>query len=363
MRQKVQYVPILQGRRGELTALRDLPDHVRKQCVPLIEVPAIPSDERADEPSWSLGYHLRRFPAAVAGAQLGWHPLFVDLSTGSLAPDAQLGGQHPLEILFDGFHAEGLTAVPVTGLDRTLPFQEAVRRISGTDRCGACIRISRDALGAGLAVGLAAVIAATGVTTDEVDIVLDLGALRPDDVQLAALGIVSLLQQEFGAPWRTVTIAAGAFPKNIADLPQRLSTVPRADWAVWSMVCGLMDPGSRWPGFGDYAIQAPGVVERDPLLQQLTANIRYTGARDWLVARGEFVLGRSTTEYGEYHRLCGLLTERPEFRGPDFSPGDHYIAQCAAGEVEPGDPETWRQQGTSHHLATVVEQLANLDAS
>ncbi len=362
MSRKIQYVPILQGRHGELAALRDLPGQIRSQCVPLIEVPAIPWDESTDEPAWSQGYHLRRFASTVARTQLGWRPLFVDLRTANVDSVESVDGQHPLEVVFDGLHAEGLTAIPVTGIERDRAYQEAVRRTTATDRCGACIRIPRNALGPGLAVGLAAVVAVVGVTTEETDILVDLGAIRPNDVQLAALGIVGLLRREFRATWRTVTVASGAFPASVAGLPEGVSAVRRADWAVWSMVCSLLASPSRWPGFGDYAIQAPGVAERDPPLKRLIANVRYTGARGWLVARGPSVLGRSTAEYGEYHHLCGLLAERPEFRGPDFSPGDRYLAQCAAREVEPGDPETWREHGTSHHLATVVDQLRNLDA-
>ena len=97
------------------------------------------------------------------------------------------------------------------------------------------------------------------------------------------------------------------------------------------------------PAGRDYGIQGPDWTPVDPRIMSASANIRYTSLNDWIVVRGRIVLGRNRVGMEEYRNLCQTLITRPEFRGADFSPGDRYISDCAAGSVSPGTPGVWRR--------------------
>ena len=97
------------------------------------------------------------------------------------------------------------------------------------------------------------------------------------------------------------------------------------------------------PAGRDYGIQGPDWTPVDPRIMSASANIRCTLLNDWIVVRGRIVLGRNRVGMEEYRNLCQTLITRPEFRGADFSPGDRYISDCAAGSVSPGTPGVWRR--------------------
>lgn len=96
----------------------------------------------------------------------------------------------------------------------------------------------------------------------------------------------------------------------------------------------------------------------DPRYMSASGNIRYATPNNWLVAKGPPVIGKWRVGYESYRVLCRSLVGRPEFRGPGFSPGDRYMRDCSQEHDGPGTPEIWRRQGTSHHVATVVDQVS-----
>ena len=113
----------------------------------------------------------------------------------------------------------------------------------------------------------------------------------------------------------------------------------------------------RVPSYGDYAIGHPDLVEIDPRVMQMSANLRYTGDDHWVVVKG-----RSVRKYGadQMHDLCEQLVAHPSYAGAHFSWGDEWIAQCSQRAGGPGNAEAWRRAGTNHHLTMVIHQLSNL---
>jgi hypothetical protein len=92
----------------------------------------------------------------------------------------------------------------------------------------------------------------------------------------------------------------------------------------------------------------------------ILAQLRYTTPESYLVYKGEDVHRAGGTGYAQFHTICADLVQRAEFRGENFSHGDQQIAEKAATTGSPGNAETWRMIGTSHHLETVIDQIANL---
>jgi hypothetical protein len=61
----------------------------------------------------------------------------------------------------------------------------------------------------------------------------------------------------------------------------------------------------------------------------------------------------------QYQKLCQAVTSSSCYSGAEFSYGDKYIADCAAGEESTGNLTTWRKVGTNHHLAKVVSDISS----
>jgi len=108
--------------------------------------------------------------------------------------------------------------------------------------------------------------------------------------------------------------------------------------------------------FADYGVS--GVLpppDFQPYMQPST-NIRYTTDDEWVVLKGS-----SFRKHGgaEFTRMAKELVALPEYKGSNYSWGDEMIELCAIG-TKHGNPSTWRKIGTSHHIAFVLDQLANL---
>jgi hypothetical protein len=356
------YVPILQGKRGELIALREFPSSSNSAFTPLIELPAIPWDWEEDQPKKVLADHLVPFPTNIKKSVGEQRVCFIDIPESSVDPADRIEDAHPVAVLFNGFRESNVYAVPVTGPGRDAAYQQAVRDVVTADGRGVCLRVDSSSIGGGLDAELDALLAQLGLTAAQVDLLLDLGSVRPDAINVVTVGVVGILTSQLQRQWRSLTLGSGAFPESLGGLPRGLSTIPRADWSLWLQVRNRLGRDRRMPDFADYAIQAPELAEIDPRTMRVSANIRYTTPEDWLIVRGQIVVGKGRVGFDEYQRLCAALVARPEFRGAGFSPGDQYIAACAVGSEGPGTPEIWRRQGTSHHVATVVDQLATLSA-
>jgi hypothetical protein len=111
----------------------------------------------------------------------------------------------------------------------------------------------------------------------------------------------------------------------------------------------------RIPAFGDYGIQHPEPEELDPRIIRMSASLRYTTTDSWLIAKG-----RNVRDFGfkQFGTICRKLRRRAEYSGAGFSWGDNYISECGQGRETSGNATTWRQIGTNHHLAFVVNQIA-----
>jgi hypothetical protein len=354
------YVPVLKGRAAEYDALSILSDGEKDALTPLIELMPIPWDFANDHAMINGNEHV---DSATRNLARSWGPgrrVLVDLPAW-LGPEARtIEGDHPMVLMLRLATETGLSVVPVLGLDRDTEYIEAVR--DGHTGHGACLRLtSADLVRADIDGLLAQLLGTLGLAPGGADLIVDLKELNPEAVDfniIGAMGVVTAVPDV--EAWRSLTLLGSGFPQNLADMqPASESRFPRAEWAVCSSLRGRNL--RRTPTYGDYSIDHPNPpVAIDPRLLRVSAQLRYTDETDWLVFKE-----RNIRDFGneQFIDICRRLVTRPEFRGADFSWGDNYIAVRAAGtDTRPGNPRTWRKVGTSHHIATVIDQLANLES-
>jgi hypothetical protein len=353
------YVPILKGRLGEYGALQEMSPEAKMRVTPVIEVPPIPWDFAEDKPSKTIDRHLRDVGKRLEQAWGTESPIFVDLLWIAQAERME-SGAHPLTHVFSTAREKGLQLIPVTGLLRENEYQAACRDIVSRDSRGICLRLQREDFDEtqDLAEQVSVLLNDLGVSSSATDLILDLRALGPTEGSSFAAAVPAFIRSiPRLADWRSFTLAATAFPENLIGLPPlEVSRIDRLEWILWRHLISRVGR-LRLPAFGDYGIAHVQPSEVDPRLMRPSASIRYTTEDAWLILKGRNLRDHG---YEQFHEVCRFLVRQPEFAGPEFSWGDRYIDGCANELVGTGNLTTWRKVGTSHHIATVTRQLANV---
>ena len=357
------YVPVLKGKEGEYGALEALPASVRARLMPLIEIPDVPYDYANEGSAKSLDDHLngtaRRLKKCCQGG-----PVYLDLPWFE-GEERLSDGRVALEAVLADCAVEGVRAVPIVSRTKSADYLLAASRYSAKTDYRAGIRLGVADFGEEVDVEseLRRLVGGLGPTNaSSLDLVLDLADVGLDSARaaLVARSVFSMVPAK--EEWRRVILVAGSFPEDLSDVDAAtVSTLPRREWDLWKTL-------QKRPGllprrdliFGDYGIANPVTKELDPRTMRMSASIRYTTPKNWLVLKG-----RNVRQYGfdQYFELCKALVSRPEYSTRDFSWGDKYISDCAEGMTGPGNATTWRKVGTNHHITLVVDQIANPRAS
>jgi hypothetical protein len=355
MNSSTRYVPVLKGRDGEYGALQTLSESVWSVLTPVLELPPIPWDFEADRPARSIDTHLKKVGQKIERAWGTDRDIFVDLIWIS-ETERMADSQHPLDFVFSALRSRSVKAVPVVGLIRGDEYLSACRAIIAQDRRGACLRIQREDFAdfPDTRSRIEEVMRAINVSVGDIDLLLDFRSLTQRSIE--AVGVFELIQS---IPrlndWRSLITAATSFPQNLIGIPPSDSTyIDRKEWQLWIDTTSLIHATGRIPTFGDYAISHPEPAEVDPRIMRPSASVRYTCDGAWLVLKARNLRDHG---YEQFHEVCRELIHKPDYAGPEFSWGDRYIADCAAERVGTGNLTTWRKVGTSHHLATVVNEI------
>lgn len=352
------YVPCLRWKQGEYQALLQLPSDVSKQIFPLIEVAEIGWDFELKQDCKTVDEHLLHFARRVHD-KWGRRSCFVDLCH---IPDAMkmADGADAATFVFGGLQQRGVPATPVFRLLEDGARLNALKKAFAQGDNGGAFRIRlEEAARKDFKVRLDGLLAGIGAVPGNVHLVLDLGA--PNFKPLDGLtGLVEMIIRRlpYQKDWLTLTLIGTAFPPTMAEVGRGLTRVDRSEWSLYkALVARLANDDVRVPAFGDYAISHPDVAAINPRFLKPSASLRYTVDDAWLIAKGVNVREH---KFGQYRQLCEQVIKSGQFAGPDYSPADQYILDCAAGTASTGNLSVWRRIGTSHHLVKVVRDLATL---
>lgn len=355
------YVPILKGRPGEFSALRDASPLVRSSITPLIELPPVPWDFAHDCPAKSIVDHVGSVAAVMQGAWRNERRFFVDARL--LSNDDLIDDRHPLGEVLRGCRQLALFAVPVTGLGRGEQYDAIVHEAARSDRRGACLRLEGDDLEDpdSLPEVVRNALGRLELAANDIDLILDFGAITAQQAWTGATVRLLLDVVPDLTAWRSLTLAASSFPLDLSQVDgDSTALLPRAEWRLWRGLWDRRDRLRRMPTYSDYGAAHPVQREIDPRIIQVSAAIRYTGGDEYIVVKGRSLRARG---FEQYYDLAAAVVARPEYRGEKYSAGDGYIAARAARMPGPGSPATWRRAGVSQHLAFVPDQIAKLHAA
>lgn len=356
----MSYLAILKNKQAEYGALGVASPDVRDALYPLIEVIPPESEDDGVKIAATLAATAEKLSKAWSG-----HVAVDAGHLNSVVPTPS--GKSLVEILAEQSSVSGLRYVPVARLSDGPNTRSQMRAIAAADRRGVLIRVTTDDLdgdAATLDARLVRLANDLNLSLNQLDVLIDLGATNGSSAVNALLvRVVSELIN--GMPnilaWRSLYVASGAFPLNLDSVSAYgTALLPRSDWIIWQAVSASVT--TRLPSYGDYAIQHPALPTSrgfGPAPQ-----IRYTVDGAWRVRKGKKGDRRG---HAQFYDICAAVVASPEYVGKTFSWGDDYIDLAARSAptgatllTTTGNASTWRQIGTSHHLAFVVNRLATL---
>ncbi len=351
------YVPILRFKPAELEALSRLDAQDRIGIVPLLEL--LPKSFVAPDKGSKQGKQPRPEDvfAQIARETLrfwGNDPFFLDFQHLVSLPD--IHGLHPLAFATRELRTVKAHPILVGHLTDSLAAQSSLRTILDEDKRGICLRVAvPEVLEPTFPKRVLAYLRAIGVAQNSVDLLVDYQAMGPNS---------STFPEVFGRvpdirKWRTLIVALGGFPENLADLWPDRHLIRRQDWIFYRDQV-LYERLPRQPIFSDYTIQF-GVYKEPLPNSNPSASIRYTMADHWVIMRGHGLRNKNGPKNEQYPAHAQLLCESEDFCGATFSDGDAYIYRKYMRDPGFGTPQTWLCAGINHHMTFVVRQLGGTD--
>lgn len=359
MKNYLNYVPILKWKRGEQNALATLSTTTKSNLTPLIEVAPMDWDFVNDQYKKTIDEHLNNYGESISNCWNDNRPLFLDLLW--IDPNERMAnGDHPLTHILNDCRNNGVNIIPVTGTDRDIDYQNAVRNAYYQDGLGICLRLVDNDF-EDIQNNIDNTLSPLGITPDKVDLLIDYKYTNPSIKSRTIIFLSGLLNNiPYINEWRNIILAGTSMPENLSDISTNtIDEIERAEWIIWNRFYNQQIKVNRLPVFGDYAIAHPEPFTADPRLIRMSANIRYTAEDKFIIFKGTQL---RKTGSSQYHNLATQLINHPEYSGQTFSSGDQYIYDVANMQDGPGNATNWRQAGTNHHLEFIVNSLSNLSA-
>lgn len=214
-RSDAHYVPILKGRLGEFTALRNMGHEHPGHFTPLIEFVAT-GDELDEEGEPIVASVMATVAKTIERLEKSWPPaadVFVDLHN---LPS--IAGYHPVADVVDHFFRNDTTQVIPTCRPQDVDEPGLLKRLGESlsvfpDR-SVCIRLSNEDLDERdepIATYLDQLLVGLDTTPENVDLVIDFGAINETSATFAArIGRMVIADLPHLDSWKSLTVAGGA---------------------------------------------------------------------------------------------------------------------------------------------------------
>jgi len=330
---KFRYVPILRSKAGEATALQNLSAANKARMFPLIHISAKPPSAFATK----IAVSWAKLPMALDG-------LFYAGVMGSTAQFTKI---------FHELGKGGVRVIPSVECDSPAPYVAAIKGLIGRYAPGLVITATPRHLPT-----LVAWVAAEGWKPADVDLVINVGVISAYGASLVVPVVISAIQSYIPSlsPWRSVTLASSAAPKDFGALSSGLNLIARDDWHLWQRV------SSQVPfqlDYGDYGVAHPDLTEPPgAAMARATVSARYTLDDEWMFIKGSPIGGqRGKPMPAQYTAHAKALAALPQFGGLAACWADQRIQQIVAGKGTSGSRQTWVEIGANRHLSLVANRL------
>lgn len=356
---KDMYVPALRWRQGEYQALARLAAAAKDRTVPYVTIPEVEFDFELWQPKKTVHEHVHPF-AARFNAKWGQRPAWVGVHP-SISGEPMGDGRDIFTYVFDALRELQANAMPAVPLDASPSMVASVAGIVATDGLGAAIGVRlEDLMKPDARTRIEALTASLGLSLDEVDLVIDLGAPNFEPYNAFAGALIAAMQKlgDLHA-FRNFVVIGTAIPETFKDVAKGADQLPRHDWLFYQTLLGKLPPGMRRPNFGDYTIVHPEFKALDMRMIKAAGKLVYTTPADWEVRKG----GAFNDNRAQMHGHCASIVASGKFKGAGYSSGDDYIAKCAVHKEGPSNQTRWKEVAINHHITHVLDDLSTSGAA
>ena len=355
---KGMYVPALRWRQGEYQALARLAAAAKDRIVPNVTIPEVEFDFELWQPKKTVQEHVHPF-AARFNAKWGQRPAWVGVHP-SISGKPMGDGRDIFTYVFEALRAFQANAMPAVPLDASPLMVAWVAGIVATDGLGAAIAVRlEDLMKPDARTRIEVLSASLGLSLDEVDLIIDLGAPNFEPYNAFAGALVAALQKVGDLhAFRNFVVIGTAIPETFKDVAKGADQLPRHDWLFYQALLGKVPAGMRQPNYGDYTIVHPEFKALDMRMIKAAGKLVYTTPAAWEVRKG----GAFNDNRAQMHGHCASIVASGKFDGAGYSSGDEYIAKCATHKEGPSNQTRWKEVAINHHITRVLGDLAMLGA-
>ncbi len=329
-----RYVPLLRSKAGEANALKHLTAVAKERVFPII--------------------HLVSNPPAGVNKNLvqAWSDR--SLAVDGLYNFCLTGTASAFNTTFDFLKHNGVAVVPCIECDSDVRYIAAAKRYINAGHPTFVVKASLNQLK-----NLRSWMASHELDASKADLVVTAGHVASFPVDFADFVVYQLGQYfTLDAPWRSVTLASSAAPKDYSQLQVGRNDVPRLDWSLWNHVRSKL---SIHFDYGDYGIAHPDLDEPPGVaMVRASVSVRYTIDDQWIILKGNPTTGSKGQPMStQYHRHARALRTDPNFGQLSGCHGDDRIIQIAGRSTSGGSGSraTWVEIGVNRHLSFVADRL------
>ena len=355
------YFPTIKWKQGERAALASCRAGSRRLLIPNIVLPPAGAFDHDKGRPLSPSEHVRSFGPRLAEVW-GQVPAFVDAVLIDDAQHAEGLSAHPLTELLERARLHRAIACPVTSLDRTGAYQDAVVRfVDRQTRLPISLRVSAAELETrSLRRDIASLLSTLRTQAAQVFLNIDFA----DNIPLtreAAEDFVALLEERLNNfpylhEWLQIAVSMTSFPVKPAIKAGQTIDYPRVDWAIYRRLVGERQL-LRTPAYGDYAVDAaPFSKAVEKVIP--SAQFRHTSEIAYTIVKGK--QAKKPLGYKEIYPVADRLVALDGFPRGTRSDGDVYADALSSRAVGPGSAPKWRWAATDHHFSLVTKGVGLL---
>lgn len=355
---KILYCPALRLKSGELAGVKELDDAVARYVLPRFVVP--PLSDRDDEKQYEL--FDSDYSVPDVGGMLSRHwvrrKAFVDVSY--LIKECG-AAQSPawLPPIFARAASLSVRAIPLIRLSDLDPHLIAAfkKALPSAEKLKLGISVlSGDLVDPQFADKLHALLKDLSLEFGDCAVIADFTDADFSEVELVSPIITFAMEalQDLGA-WQLIIFQGTYYPEKNPAVAGQTVTWPRNEWHAWHGAVKFDSATAEYLIFGDFAADSAKMNFAKGRAAPIR-HYRYTTPSDWLIVRGADG-GTAETIMTD---VCSRIVDSGLFAGATFSRADKYIYDTASGQPGPGNPTTWRQVNTTHHITRVVVDVAKV---
>ncbi|MFG6440511.1 beta family protein [Roseateles sp. LKC17W] len=358
-RNKAIYAPSMRLKKGEMEGLRELRDDVADCILPVLIVP--PFRERSSSSQEDLFPSGEKIPDVGGILAKYWLRRWIFIDPGVLLKEYGLGNAlNWLPNIFRRARNLDVFAIPVVSLsDLESGGALAIKHsLPESYRLKLGLRIpSGDMTDPELASRIQSILSGMGVAASDCAVFADFSDADLSDHLLVAPIIRAALEQlqEYGN-WQLIAFQGTHYPEKNPAKPGQTVIHPRNEWLAWRDAVKFDPTTAEHMIFGDF-VADHAKLDFSGKRARPIPHCRYAIDSHWIVARGND--GGSIQE--AMRNVFRRIVASGNFAGPSFSTADAYIDAVAGNSSDSaGNPSTWRQVNTTHHITRVVADIATV---